>query len=136
MPGDKIDAMQRLIPTDRLPEDLVATLSGREVTLWLNRLPSGLGLPEVAKLIGLPWREVLLGESTRQLLDTLSHEADSDLVRRRGYLQLVQTDPSLVSLPPRSLPVSRIQIRRCLPTLASIDHRRGREAGCQEAPSA
>lgn len=41
----------------------------------------------------------------KELLEALSRDADPALIRRRGYLQLIQTDPSLVPLPPRSLPV-------------------------------
>ena len=100
--------MRELMSTDRLPDSLLSALSGREITLWLHRLPAGLDTSEIAKLIGLPWREVLLGESTKGLLDALSRDADPNLVRRRGYLQLIQTDPSLVSLPPRSLPVYQL----------------------------
>lgn len=101
----RTDAMRKLIQTDRVPDGLLSALSGREVTLWLHRVPTGLESYEVAKLIGLPWRDVLLGESTPQLLEALSRDADPTLVRRRGYLQLIQTDPSLVQLPPQSLPV-------------------------------
>lgn len=101
----RANVMQKLISIDRLPDSVLSALSGREVTLWLHRIPAELDLNELAKFVGLPWRDVLLGESTKQLLDALSRDADSDLVRRRGFLQLIQTDPSLVSLPPRSLPV-------------------------------
>ena len=100
--------MQSLISTNRLPDRLLSALGGRDVTLWLHRLPVELDTGEVARLVGLPWRAVLLGESTKELLDALSLDADPDLVRRRGYLQLIQTDPSLVSLPPRSLPVYQL----------------------------
>lgn len=100
--------MQQLISTDRLPDGLLSALSGREVTLWLHRLPADLDSSELAKLIGLPWHAVLLGESTKDLLDELARDADQNLLRRRGYVQLIQTDPSLVPLPPRSLPVYRL----------------------------
>lgn len=97
--------MKEQITTDHLPDGLLSALAGREVTLWLNHLPAELDLGELAKFIGLPWRDVLLGESTTQLCDALSRDTDASLVRRRGYLQLIQTDPSLVTLPLRSLPV-------------------------------
>ncbi len=100
--------MQTLMSTDRLPDGLLSALGGREVTLWLHRLPAELNSGEIAKLISLPWRDVLLGESTKGVLDALSGDGDQNLVRRRGYLQLIQTDPSLVLLPPRSLPVYQL----------------------------
>jgi hypothetical protein len=97
--------MQDLISIDRLPDDLLSALSEREATLWLHRLPTQFDLGELVKFIGLPWHDVLLSESTAQLRDALLRDAAPSLVRRRGYLQLIDTDPSLVSLPPRSLPV-------------------------------
>ena len=101
----RVTVMQNLVSTDRLPDELLSALSGREATLWLHRLPAQLDSGEIARLIALPWRDVLLGESTKELLEALSRDADPALIRRRGYLQLIQTDPSLVPLPPRSLPV-------------------------------
>lgn len=100
--------MQNLLSIDRLPDGLLSTLSGREITLWLHHLPAGLDPSELAKLIGLPWREVLVSETTKELLDALSLDADPNLLRRRGYMEVIQTDPSLVSLPPRSLPVYQL----------------------------
>ncbi|HBK05877.1 MAG TPA: hypothetical protein DDZ81_08415 [Acetobacteraceae bacterium] len=105
--------MQQLLSTDELPGGLLSALSGREVTLWLHRLPTELDSGELTNFIGLPWRDVMLGESTKELLDTLSSNANADLVRRRGYLQLIQTDPSLLApLPPRSLPVYLLDAQR------------------------
>jgi hypothetical protein len=101
--------MQQLMSIDKPPDALLSAISGREVTLWLNCLPADIDAGEVANFIGLPWRDVLLGESTKELLAALTSDANPDLVRRRGYLQLIQTDPSLLPpLPPRSLPVYQL----------------------------
>jgi hypothetical protein len=111
--------MQELISTHRLPDRLLSALSGREVSLWLHRLPAELDSGELTKLIGLPWHDVLLGESTKDLLDALARDADQNLVRQRGYVQLIQTDPSLVSLPPQSLPV--YQLDASIPSESDFD---------------
>lgn len=97
--------MQQLLTTDRIPDGLLSALSSREVVLWVQQAPSGVSAQLLAEFIGLPWREVLLGESTPQLLEAIEQDSQIDLVRKRGYVQLVDRDPSLVSLPPRSLPV-------------------------------
>ena len=60
----RVTVMQNLVSTDRLPDELLSALSGREATLWLHRLPAQLDSGEIARLIALPWRDVLLGEST------------------------------------------------------------------------
>jgi len=75
---------------------------------YKRRLPADLDSNDLAKLISLPWHAVLLGASTKDLLEELGRDADQNLVRRRGYMQLTQTDPSLVPLPLRSLPVYRL----------------------------
>lgn len=99
--------MLKLILSEGLPDVLLSDLSEREATLWIHRLPTEVDSAQLAKFIGLPWRSVFLGETKQQVLDALSgnESADSDLLRRRGYVQLIQTDPSLIALPPRSLPV-------------------------------
>lgn len=97
--------MLKLISNRNLPDTLVSALSGREATLWLHRIPGNLDIDQVAAFVALPWRDVFVGECPEQLIAALSQNDAPDLVRRRGYLQLIQTDPTLVSLPPRSLPV-------------------------------
>lgn len=97
--------MLNVIASERPPDALLAALSGREVSLWLNRIPASVGADEVARLVGLPWRDVFVGESSGDLLDALTRADDPALVRRRGYVQLIRTDPTLLALPPRSLPI-------------------------------
>jgi hypothetical protein len=97
--------MLQLLTTDGIPDGLLSALSSREVVLWVRQAPSGVDGVTLAEFIGLPWREVLLGESPPDLLDAIERDTRADLVRRRGYVQLIDRDPSLVSLPPRSLPI-------------------------------
>jgi len=99
------DNMLKVITSDGPPDALLAALSGREVSLWLHRVPVGVEPDDVAKFVGLPWREVFVGESNSDFLDALAQADEFEFVRRRGYVQLIRTDPTLLSLPPRSLPV-------------------------------
>lgn len=96
--------MQQLLTTDRVPDGLLSALSGREVVLWIQQLPN-IAPERAASLIGLPWRSVLLAESPPELIKALQQQPNTDLVRSRGYLQLIDRDPSLIVLPPRSLPI-------------------------------
>lgn len=97
--------MLRLIATDEPPDHFLAALSSREVTLWLHRLPADVGADELMEFVGLPWREVYVGESNKEFIEALSRADETELVRRRGYVELIRTDPALVALPPRSLPI-------------------------------
>ena len=76
----------------------------------MHRLPSELDPTILANFIGLPWRDVLLGENSPSLTEALTKESVSSLIHRRGYVQLIDTDPSLISLPPRSLPVYLLDV--------------------------
>lgn len=97
--------MLKVVTNDGPPEMLLAALSSREASLWLHRIPAGVAPAEMASFVGLPWRDVLIGESSSEFLDALTKVDEPELVRRRGYVQLIRTDPTLVPLPPRSLPV-------------------------------
>lgn len=97
--------MLKVITSDGPPVTLLAALSSREVSLWLHRMPAGVEADKVMEFVGLPWRDVFIGESNGPFLDALAQADEPDLVRRRGYLQLIRTDPTLLPLPPRSLPV-------------------------------
>lgn len=97
--------MQKILTTDRVPDNLLSALAAREVVLWMPQIPLGVTPGRLASFIGLPWRDVLLDESPKELIDALERDAEVDLVRSRGYVQLIDRDPSLVTLPPRSLPV-------------------------------
>lgn len=97
--------MLKVVASAGPPDALLAALSDREVSLWLHRIPAGVAPDEVAGFVGLPWRDVFVSESNSELLDALARADGPDLVRRRGYIHQISTDPTLVSLPPRSLPI-------------------------------
>ena len=91
-----------------VPEYLFTELDTRDVVIWL--LPSfveSAGVEATANLLGLPWGFVLSETSDQALIDALETPdlVDDPLVRRRGIIHVVDTNPSDVTLPPRSLPV-------------------------------
>lgn len=55
----------------------------------------------------LPWRVVLTEDSEGELLDLLekSENTADALVRRRGFIQLIDSNPADIVLPPRCLPI-------------------------------
>ena len=98
----------RLIQTDAVPDNLLADLDRREVTLWLRCLPATLLSPEeFVRFVGLPWKMVLSEVSEPNLIGALEKSADADdpMARKRGFIQVIDTDPSRIELPPRCLPV-------------------------------
>jgi hypothetical protein len=97
-----------LILTEDLFDNLLADLDRREAALWLHSLPKE---PAVRKLlpalIGLPWRMVLSEVSDPGLFKTLATQAEAadPMTRKRGFIQIVDSEPSRVELPPRCLPI-------------------------------
>ena len=87
---------------------LFAELDSRDVAVWLlDSFAEAAGAEKTAKLLGLPWAFVLSECSSKALVEALEvpERVDSPLVRRRGIVHIVDTNPSDVTLPPRSLPV-------------------------------
>jgi tetratricopeptide (TPR) repeat protein len=87
---------------------LFAELDSRDAAVWLQEsFSDALGPGATARVLGLPWSIVLCESSDKALIEALetSESPDSPLVRRRGIVHIVDTNPSDVSLPRRSLPV-------------------------------
>ena len=98
----------KLIQTDTVSDNFLADLDRREAVLWLRSLPeTPLDLEELVRFVGLPWRMVLLEVSEPDLVKALEGNADADdpMARKRGFMQVVDNDPSKIELPQRCLPV-------------------------------
>jgi hypothetical protein len=98
----------RTLRLDNLPISFLSHLDGRDAAIWVCEpfvIQAG-GLA-VAELLRLPWQLVLTESSDPTLLEALerSEDASDPLVRRRGFIYLVDTKPEDVLLPQRCLPV-------------------------------
>jgi len=99
---------------DEIPDNLLASLESRDVALWVRELPRDPPGQEVlASFLGLPWRLVLLESYDALLVEVLEAAASfSDpMTRKRGYIQVIDTDPSRIELPQRCLPVYLLRAR-------------------------
>ena len=93
---------------DGIPAPLLSHLDARDAAIWvLEPFVAEAGSIAVAELLGLPWRLALSESSDPALVSELerSQDAADPLVRRRGFVQLVDTNPADVLLPPRCLPI-------------------------------
>src|SRR5579864_8718880 len=100
--------LSRIIRLDDLPTPWLNHLDSRDIAIWvLESFVAEAGGAAVAELMRLPWRLVLSESSDAALLTALEQtESTADpLVRRRGFIHLVDTNPADVLLPPRCLPV-------------------------------
>ena len=98
----------QLIQTDGLSDNLLADLDRREVALWLRSLPENpLDQKELLGFLGLPWRMVMSEVSEPGLAQALDGRADANdpMARKRGFIQVIDSDPLRFELPQRCLPI-------------------------------
>ncbi|HEY6152844.1 MAG TPA: hypothetical protein VIW07_03800 [Candidatus Udaeobacter sp.] len=96
------------IEREQIPEFLIQALANRDAALWVgsNVDDSEKLTPELAALMGLPWKLVLSESSSASLCDMLDkHGTEQKLNRKRGFIHLVSSDPEGTELPPRALPI-------------------------------
>lgn len=83
-------------------------LASREIVLWISAGSTNWIAPEqLVALVRLPWQAVLVDEDSQELINLIDEKEPSlhPLVRRRGFIEIVRTNPLEVSLPKRCLPV-------------------------------
>jgi hypothetical protein len=87
---------------------LFAEFDSRDAAVWLmNPFLEAVGPEAAAKLLSLPWAFVLSESSDPKFVASMEgpETPDNPLVRRRGIVHIVDTNPADLNLPPRSLPV-------------------------------
>lgn len=92
----------------KLPSPIMAQLDSRDAALWLA--PSEVNTDEAedaSNLSKLPWNVVISDRSDAAFLAGLegAEALDAPLVRRRGLIHLIDSDPAETLLPPRHLAV-------------------------------
>lgn len=99
---------KQLFLADEVPDNLLASLESRDVALWVRSLPKDPPSQQaLVSFLGLPWRLVIIETYDADLMHALEAAASfSDpMTRKRGYVQIVDIDPSRIELPQRCLPV-------------------------------
>lgn len=100
--------LNRIIRLDTFPSHLLAHLDARDAAVWvLEPFIAEAGGELAAQVMKLPWRLVLSESSDPELVRALESAEDvaEPLVRRRGFVQVIDTNPADVTLPPHCLPV-------------------------------
>lgn len=107
--------MKMLLKSRDLPDNTLANLDNRDVALWVRELPWDPDQrDQVIAFLGLPWRLVLLEGRNPGLIEALeaASNVDDHMARKRGLMQIVDSDPSRIQLPPRCLPVYLLDDQR------------------------
>jgi hypothetical protein len=98
----------KVLRLNRATETLLAGLENREVALWLRDLPQD--APDrvaVSEFMRLPWKLVLSEAYGVDFFNALEADAaiDDPETRKRGFIHLIDSDPSKIDLPQRCLPI-------------------------------
>ena len=99
---------RRLILSQGISDGLLVDLDQREVAVWVRSLPTdATAQKQFSAFLGLPWRMVLSEVSDSELLDALDRHSQPEdpMTLKRGFVQIVDGDPSRIELPSRCLPV-------------------------------
>ena len=91
-----------------VPDTVISDLERRDAALWLYSIPEELlSQEDTIQFIGLPWRMVLSEISDPDFLHSIEKNTTTidSLPRKRGYIHLIDGDPSRIELPQRCLPI-------------------------------
>lgn len=96
-----------IVPSsESILETLVVGLADRDVSIWVRgTLTSSAEVDAIAAMLRLPWKQVFIEERDPLLIAALRLPDNDALARRRGFIHLIDTDPSRIELPARALPV-------------------------------
>ena len=96
-----------IVPSsESIPASLVVGLADRDVSIWVRgAVASAEEADSIAAMLRLPWRQVFIEERDPLLVAALQAPDSDVLARRRGFVHLIDTDPSRIELPARALPV-------------------------------
>ena len=98
--------MQIVPHLEALPDSVIAGLADREVSIWVRgSVDSPADIDALADVLRLPWKQVFVEEADPRLVDALEKPETNWLSRRRGFIHIVDVDPSRLDLPARALPV-------------------------------
>ncbi len=114
-----------LIRIDHLPDNLLSALETRDVALWLHGTPKETSSADLIAFLGLPWRIIIMESYDQKIIDALqaASQFNDPMTRKRGFVQIIDSDPSRIPLPERSLPLFLINGRDRTPDPASFENR-------------
>lgn len=117
---------KKIICIDRVPDNIFSNLESRDVALWVRSFPTDPAIQKkLVDFLGLPWRLVLTEVANPALVAMLEAAASlSDpMTRKRGFIQIIDSDPSRIELPQRCLPIYLLSGRQVAPALSEFENR-------------
>ena len=96
-----------IVPSSKsIPSSLVVGLADRDASIWVRgTVASSEEADAIAAMLRLPWKQVFIEDRNPLLVASLKASDSEALVRRRGFVHVIDTDPSRIDMPARALPV-------------------------------
>lgn len=109
----------KVITLNEVPRSLITSIESRDVSLWVRGIDLQKSSAEtLAKFIGLPWRSVFMETYCPEVVSLLENSLHFDALetRKRGFVQVVDSDPTSIILPHRCLPLYLLAGRSTIET--------------------
>ena len=115
----------KLIYNDHISDNLLSNLESRDVVLWIRNLPKQPPSNEtLIAFLGLPWRLIVSEVNNPELLKALENsDTLGPMTRKRGFVHIIDGDPSRIELPQRCLPVYLLNGRQNAPAPSAFENR-------------
>ncbi len=97
-----------ILLTDNISDNLLVELDRREIALWVRSSPNHPAAQQILpEILGLPWQMVFSEVADREFVEALEATTDAadPMTRKRGFVQIIEGDPSRIELPERCLPI-------------------------------
>nr|WP_321464333.1 hypothetical protein [uncultured Desulfobulbus sp.] len=104
-----------ILSIGKVQNNLLSNLESRDVALWIRSLPKKLSDDnKLVRLMCLPWQLIMSEISDSAIIAELESQSNNDvsMVRKRGFAQIIDSDPSRIDLPQRCLPIYLLNGRR------------------------
>ncbi|MFO8104271.1 hypothetical protein [Pseudomonas aeruginosa] len=97
----------KVIEQKNISDSLVSSIETRDVALWIRELGDIESTDPIIAFASLPWRAIFIENYNSNLVSALENASDFDSIetRRRGFVQIIDNDPTASQLPHRCLPV-------------------------------
>lgn len=115
-----------MISIDKVSNNLLSNLENRDTVLWIRNLTKDLLNDDAfVAFLGLPWRLVIMEGYDPVLIKAVEAAASSSdpMTRKRGFVQIIDSDPSRIELPQKCLPIYLLNGRQVAPDIQNFDDR-------------
>ncbi len=99
---------KKIISIKEIPNNLLSNLENRDTVLWIRDLGKDtVNKDALVAFLGLPWRLIFMEVYEPELVKAIeAAESSSDVMtRKRGFVQIIDSNPSRIELPQRCLPI-------------------------------